>query len=136
MFLVFIFESMIEKGIVEKEDILNVWRLLEHRREEHQKALREEAGRLTAAASELGVHRIILFGSLLEKKPGLTTDLDLIIVWDTPLGFLERTVELYRRLQPRVATDLLVYTPNEMERMVDTPLVRRALEQGRVLYEA
>ncbi|MGQ9647615.1 MAG: hypothetical protein ACUVWO_13905 [Thermodesulfobacteriota bacterium] len=48
---------------------------------------------------------------------------------------IERTVELYRRLQPRVATDLLVYTPSEMERMADTPLVRRALEQGKVLYE-
>jgi hypothetical protein len=62
------------------------------------------------------------------KNPGLTTDLDLIIVWDAPLGFLERTGELHRRLQPRVATDLLVYTPNEMEWMVDTPLVRGALE--------
>lgn len=121
---------------MEKEDILNVRQLLQQRREEHQRALWDEVERLTAAASEMGVRRIILFGSLLEKKPNLTSDLDLIIVWDTPLGFLERTVELYRRLQPRVATDLLVYTPSEMERMVDTPLVKRALEQGRVLYEA
>ena len=127
---------MIEKGIVEKENILNVRQLLQHRREEHERTLWEEATRLTAAASELGVRRVILFGSLLEKKPGLTSDLDLIIVWETPLGFLERTVELYRRLQPRVATDLLVYTPSEMDRMVDTPLVKRALEQGKVLYEA
>jgi hypothetical protein len=60
----------------------------------------------------------------------------LLIVWDTPLGFLERTVELYRQLQPRVAADLLVYTPGEMEKMRETPLVRRALEEGKVLYEA
>jgi len=124
------------KGIVEQEDILNVRQLLQHRREEHQKALWQEVGRISAAASELGVRRIILFGSLLQKKPGLTTDLDLLIVWDTSLGFLERTVELYRRLQPRVATDLLVYTSKEMERMIHTPLVRRALEEGKVLYEA
>ena len=121
---------------MEKEDILNVWQLLQHRREEHQRALWDEVERLTAAASELGVRRIILFGSLLHKKPGLTSDLDLLIVWDTSLGFLERTVELYRRLQPRVATDLLVYTSKEMERMIHTPLVRRALEEGKVLYEA
>jgi predicted nucleotidyltransferase len=92
--------------------------------------------RLSAVASELGVRRVILFGSLLKKRPGLTTDLDLLIVWDTSLSFLERTVELYRRLQPRVATDLLVYTSKEMERMIHTPLVRRALEEGKVLYEA
>jgi hypothetical protein len=57
---------------------------------------------------------------------GLTSDLDLLIIWDTPLSFLERTVELYRRLQLRVSADLLVYTPDEMERMADAPLVRRA----------
>jgi predicted nucleotidyltransferase len=127
---------MVEREIVEKENIVNVWQLLQHRREEHRRALWEEAGRLTAAASELGVRRVILFGSLLERKPGLTTDLDLLIVWDTSLNFLERTVELYRRLQPRVATDLLVYTPSEMERMIHTPLVRQAVEKGKILYEA
>ena len=119
-----------------QEDILNIRELLQHRREEHQRALWDEVERLTAAASELGVLRLVLFGSLMVGKPRLTSDLDLLIIWDTPLGFLERTVELYRRLQPRVATDLLVYTPSEMERMIDTPLVRRALEEGRVLYEA
>lgn len=119
-----------------QEDALNVRKVLQHRREEHQKALWQEVDRLSAVASELGVRRVILFGSLLKKRPGLTTDLDLLIVWDTSLSFLERTVELYRRLQPRVATDLLVYTSKEMERMIHTPLVRRALEEGKVLYEA
>ena len=121
---------------MEQEDILNIRKLLQHRREEHQKTLWQEVDRISAAASELGVRRIILFGSLLEEKPGLTSDLDLLIVWDTSLGFFERTAELYRRLQPRVATDLLVYTSKEMERMIHTPLVRRALEEGKVLYEA
>jgi predicted nucleotidyltransferase len=121
---------------VGQKDGLSIRQLLQQRREEHQKALWREVDRLSAAASELGVRRIILFGSLLKKRPSLTTDLDLLIVWDTSLGFLERTVELYRRLQPRVATDLLVYTSKEMERMVHTPLVRRALDEGKVLYES
>jgi predicted nucleotidyltransferase len=96
----------------------------------------QEVERLTAAAVELGVQRIVLFGSLVRQKPRLTSDLDLLIVWDTSLDFLARTAELYRRLQPRVSADLLVYTPDEMERMVHRPFVRRALEEGRVLYEA
>jgi len=98
--------------------------------------LQEETQRLTAAAAALGVRRVILFGSLARREGGLTSDLDLLIVWDTPLSFLERTVELYRRLKPCVAADLLVYTPAEMERMAHTPLVRRALAEGKVLYEA
>jgi hypothetical protein len=59
-----------------------------------------------------------------------------MLIWDTPLGFLERTAEVYRRLQPQVAADLFVYTPDELTRMVDTPFIRRALTEGRVLYAA
>jgi len=110
--------------------------LLRRRREAHREALRQEVERLTAAAAALGVQRVVLFGSLARSEGGLTSDLDLLIVWDTPLGFLERTVDLYRRLRPRVAADLLVYTPAEMEKMRHNPLVRQALEEGRVLYEA
>jgi hypothetical protein len=35
-----------------------------------------------------------------------------------------------------VAADLLVYTPDEVQNMAHTPLVRQALDEGRVLYEA
>ena len=109
---------------------------LRRRREDHRKALWNEVERMKTVASELGVQRIILFGSLLNKEVGLSSDLDLLIVWDIKLSFLERTVELHRRLQPRVPTDLLVYTPEEMEHMAHTPFVRQALKEGRILYEA
>ena len=118
------------------QDVFAIRRLLHHRRQVHCSDLWQETQRLTAAAVALGVQRVVLFGSLARGQPGLTSDLDLIIVWDTALGFVERTVELYRRLQPRVPTDLLVYTTDEMEWMVERPFVRRALEEGRVLYEA
>jgi predicted nucleotidyltransferase len=57
------------------------------------------------------VERVVLFGSTARDEAGLTSDLDLLIVWDTDLPFLERTAALYRTLQPQVAVDLLVYTP-------------------------
>lgn len=120
----------------EAHDSQAIRQLLRQRREAHQKALWREVERLTAAAADLGVQRVVLFGSLVRGKPGLTSDLDLLIVWDTLLGFLERTAELYHRLRPQVPADLLAYTPDEMTRMAYTPLVRRALEEGRVLYEA
>lgn len=121
----------------QQQDLANTRQRLRHRRQTHHQLLWREAERLTSLAAELGVRRVILFGSLTRMdEPGLTSDLDLLIVWDTPLGFLERTVDLYRRLQPCVATDLLVYTPEEMERMVHTPFVRQILKEGRVLYEA
>jgi predicted nucleotidyltransferase len=121
---------------MEREEVWRVRALLHRRREAHQKALWQEVERLTTAAAELGVQRVILFGSLVRGRPGLTSDLDLLIVWDTPLDFVMRTAELYRCLRPRVSADLLVYTPDEMERMVHTSFVRQALREGRVLYEA
>jgi predicted nucleotidyltransferase len=111
-------------------------RLLEHRRAVHRQVLRQEVERLTHAAAAMGAQRVVLFGSLVRGEAGLTSDVDLLIVWDTPLAFLERTVEVYRRLRPQVAADLLVYTPAELLRMAHTPLVRRALEEGKILYEA
>lgn len=110
--------------------------LLRQRREAHCKALWQEVERLTQDALALGVQRVILFGSLVWGNPGLTSDVDLMLIWDMPLGFLERTAEVYRRLQPQVAADLFVYTPDELTRMADTPFVRRALAEGRVLYAA
>jgi predicted nucleotidyltransferase len=94
-----------------------------------------EAERLASAAACVGVQRVVLFGSLARGQANLFSDLDLLIIWDTPLAFLERTVEMYRRLQPRVDADLLVYTPAEMERMAQRPMVRKALSEGKVLYE-
>jgi predicted nucleotidyltransferase len=110
--------------------------LLQQRREAHREALWQEVERLTREAIALGVQRVILFGSLVWGNPGLTSDIDLILIWDTPLGFLERTAEVYRCLQPQVAADLFVYTPDELTRMAHTPFLRRALAEGRVLYAA
>ena len=110
--------------------------MLRRRRSAHQADLSREAARLAAAAADLGAQRVVMFGSVARGDPGLTSDLDLFIVWDTPLDFVSRAAELYRRLQPQVPVDLLVYTPEEMARMVHQPFVQRVLREGRVLYEA
>lgn len=109
---------------------------LHRHRKRYRQALTEELDRLREELVALGVERIILFGSMLHDAADLTSDLDLIVVWDTQLDFVTRTAELYRRLKPRVAVDLLVYTPEEFEEMADRPFVRYAVTEGRVLYEA
>lgn len=121
---------------MEEQKVLTRRQWLRQRRESHRRTLWREVERLATEAARLGVQRVVLFGSLARGDDNLFSDMDLLVVWDTPLDFLERTVELYRQLQPRVATDFLVYTPAEMERMLSTPLVRRALEEGKVLYAA
>ena len=121
--------------MLEQVNVEIIRKKLRQRRETHQKDLLQELERITAVSRDLGVKQVILFGSAARGNTGLMSDLDLLIVWDTSLDFLARTTELYRRLQPRVATDLLVYTPEEMKFMSDRPFVRRILREGRILYE-
>jgi len=122
--------------MLEQVNVEIIRKKLRQRRETHQKELSQELERITSAAIELGVQKIILFGSTAWGTPGLTSDLDLLIIWDTPLDFLSRTTELYNYLQPCVAVDMLVYTPDEVERMVDRPFIRKLVNEGRILYDA
>ena len=81
------------------------------------------------------VQKVILFGSYAAGRRDLLTDLDILVVMDSPLDFVARNVELARRLRAGVALDLLAYTPSEMERMRNRPFLRHALKTGEVLYE-
>jgi predicted nucleotidyltransferase len=68
---------------------------------------------------------------------GRASDLDLLIIQETSERFLDRPDAFYERIKPRVAMDILVYTPEEAARMQeDSSFVRRVLREGRVLYEA
>ena len=68
---------------------------------------------------------------------GQWSDLDLVIVKETPLRFLDRTKEVMQLLRPRVGVDILVYTPEEFERLSHERAFFRTeiVEKGKVLYE-
>jgi predicted nucleotidyltransferase len=96
-------------------------------------ALQAELDRIVAALPALGVRRAVLFGSLARGEVGITSDLDLILVVDSPEPFTERCARFYRELAPRVALDLLVYTPDELEAMgASLFLPRRSVLRTRV----
>lgn len=57
--------------------------------------------------------KIILFGSLAQGQVNEWSDLDLVIVQQTALPFLERSKQILRLLRPQVGLDVLVYTPEE-----------------------
>lgn len=83
------------------------------------------------------IKKIILFGSLAGGKIGITSDLDLLVVKDTDKPFLTRLREIMEQLNPRVAVDILVYTPKEFEVMQSEPnsFIKGILKNGRVVYE-
>src|SRR6059036_1120597 len=81
--------------------------------------------------------KVIAFGSVARGEADAWSDLDLIIVADTGLPFFERFKDFAGLYDVWPRLDLLVYTPEELARMVadDNPLVRQALEEGVVLHE-
>lgn len=82
--------------------------------------------------------RVILFGSAARGEVDAESDLDVLVIKDTPEPFVERLETMARLCPPGVHADILVYTPDELQRMVEdgNPFILRALEEGKVIYEA
>lgn len=81
--------------------------------------------------------RIILFGSRAAGSAGVDSDIDLLIVKDTPQRPIDRRVEVERLLADRsVGIDVVVYTPRELCELywAGSPFVEDVVERGRVLY--
>jgi predicted nucleotidyltransferase len=105
-------------------------------RARYRQALAQALETIVAAlARQPEVQRAILFGSYAQGRADLLTDLDILIVMESDQDFVTRTAEMYRSLAVPVDLDLLVYTPEELERYKDRPFIRQALEKGTVIYE-
>lgn len=82
--------------------------------------------------------KIILFGSL-ARDTGIPYDIDLFIVKkDVPHRGVDRIRELDRLIKYRLATDFIVYKPEEVEERLrlGDPFVAQILREGKVLYNA
>lgn len=98
---------------------------------------------MTAAIVEAAdPERVILFGSHARGHAAPDSDVDLLIVEDRPFGPKDSRRDEMARLSRllanfRVAQDILVFTPEEVERRRDSKnhVVGRALREGKVLYE-
>lgn len=105
-------------------------------RDQYRLALAQALETIVAAlARRPEVQRAILFGSYARGRADLLTDLDILIVMESDRDFLTRTAEMYRYLAMPVDLDLLVYTPEELERNKERGFIRRALEEGTTIYE-
>lgn len=85
------------------------------------------------------VERAIVFGSQARGAGDETSDIDLVMVKETKLQFLERLKEFALLLPPGLPrVDAFIYTPKEFEVMQEwgNPLIETALREGKVIYEA
>jgi predicted nucleotidyltransferase len=76
--------------------------------------------------------KIIVFGSAAQGEFHPWSDLDIVVIKKTTKPLLERIEEVLRLLRPKVGLDVLVYTPEEMEALVDE---RRAFVLDEIIYK-
>ncbi len=83
--------------------------------------------------------KIILFGSLAGGTMKDGTDIDLFIIKeDVPVVGVDRIRQLDALIEYKVATDFIVYTPEEVEQRLKAgdPFIEGILKTGKVLYDA
>lgn len=109
---------------------------LKRRRDDYVRRLSASYDRIIDQLASLPeVERVILFGSYAAGRRDLFTDLDLLVIMSSEEDFVSRAARLHALLEAEVDLDLLVYTPEEFERLKDHGFVRQVVESGKVAYE-
>jgi predicted nucleotidyltransferase len=93
---------------------------------------------LLTLAAEYRPEKVILFGSMARAAVGEWSDLDLVIIKDTPKPFLQRLKEVALLCRAPVGVDFFVYTPHEFDQMIANRnpfILEEVLRKGKVLYE-
>jgi predicted nucleotidyltransferase len=83
--------------------------------------------------------KVILFGSLADGQVHEGSDIDLFIIKkDVPEMGVDRIRQLDRLIKYRLATDFVVYKPDELDHRLKMgdPFVKSILDKGKVLYDA
>jgi len=100
-------------------------------------SLADKLGKVMHGLKAYDAEKAILFGSAARGNDDAYSDIDLIVIKRTDKRFLDRLAEVIRAIDPDFALDVLVYTPEEFERMLadENPLLTEAVEHGKVIYE-
>ena len=83
--------------------------------------------------------RAILFGSLARNEASRHSDIDLILIQNTNLRFLDRyegVLAAFSQALPEWDVDVLIYTPKELAEISGRHFIRQALKEGKILYES
>jgi len=88
--------------------------------------------KLADVLRDTAVEQVYLFGSYARGEADTCSDVDLVIVCPMARPFFERYREFPAVYELPFAVDLLVYTPEEFERMVKegNPFIEQVLREG------
>ena len=82
--------------------------------------------------------KIVLFGSYAYGSPRPESDVDLLVVMDTPLRTIEQAQKIRQYLDPLFGLDLVVYTPENLAKRLawGDPFLQEIVARGKVLYKS
>ncbi len=82
--------------------------------------------------------KIILFGSYARGKPRPESDVDMLVIMDTPLREVQQALEIHRSLNIMFGLDLIVYTPKHLQERLDMHdwFLIDIIKEGKVIYKA
>jgi predicted nucleotidyltransferase len=82
--------------------------------------------------------KIILFGSYGRGNPHPESDVDMLVVMDTPLNDVHQAIQICEQIQYRFGLDLIVHTPKYLAERIKMGdwFLRDVVKEGKVLYEA
>jgi predicted nucleotidyltransferase len=83
------------------------------------------------------VQKAILFGSIGRDTQTRKSDIDLMIIMKTNKRFFNRFDEFNEILSlvRDRAVDMLIYTPEELDRISHRPFIKKILKEGITIYE-
>src|SRR6266511_6467361 len=81
--------------------------------------------------------KIILFGSYARGNPRPESDVDMLVVMDTPLKDVRQAIEICQQIEYRFGLDLIVHKPKYLAERVKKGdwFLRDVLKEGKVLYD-
>jgi len=97
--------------------------------------LEKELLKISEDLKRLGAKKIVLFGSLARGEPRLSSDIDLLAIFEDNDHFKNRMRKIYSEIESEVDFDILAYNREEYERVKDRSLFRRIAKEGKVIYE-
>jgi len=88
-------------------------------------------------ARDFDPDRIILFGSYAYGTPTENSDVDLLVIMPFAGKSRDKRLEIWGRARPPFAVEMLVRRPEDTQRRYQEwdPLIREAIDHGKVLYE-
>ena len=88
-------------------------------------------------ARRFNPQKIVLFGSYAQGTAAPNSDVDLLVIMPFEGKGFWKSLEILNWLNPPFSVDLLVRRPDDTARRYQQrdPLVREALDEGKVLYE-